>query len=735
MKNRTSLTLPVWLALLALGLGWAPPSPAQAPPAAGRRADSRGAGVRLIRQLPSREKRWALLIGVNKYEGNVSSLAGAVNDARALKDVLVRNAGFPESQVILLTTGAADPAHVPTRENILEALNRISEEVPEDGLFLFSFSGHGVSVGDKAYLIPANGKFTKSPALLRDFSIDVERVKEAIKEMKVKQVLMLLDACRNEPGRGDTANLLTEAYRRGFSFDVANKEVEAFATLYATSIGARAYEFHNRETDQVRGYFSLAVEEGLKGRAANASGEVTLSGLFRYVEDVVPKKVRKEKGEEQKPLKEVGGYKESDLILAIARADGEARPVPSSGAPPTQAAGLVAPGETAFWQAIENSASLQDFESYLGRCRNGEFACAFRAAAELKAERLRRPAAQQKSIAGTWVGRYRCSQGFTGVTLKVTQNGPEVQSELHFYPLPENPTVLAGSSVYTGLYDQAAGTMTLNGSRWLSQPGPTWIMVGFAGSFDAQRTSFSGRMQHTACGEIDLWRQAPGAQPPAGLASSSAPPHGFAAAAPGLGIQPPKAVTLKDLELSFKSNMFDDTIRQARAFLASEPDSKEAHAYLGSSLLIRKDVDNAVAHLERAILLGSPMSFPVKRLREPLIGHGLDDVSLTLTTDSVIITSGNTQYHARFTALSESRIAMYNENCPILYLKGEFVETSTKSQKSKQGGKQFNLFPPTATLQPMRRGELVYNLAACADDGAIPYAIIKLMNRLMAGRP
>jgi hypothetical protein len=58
------------------------------------------------------------------------------------------------------------------------------------------------------------------------------------------QVMVLLDACRNDPGgRADAPNPLTAAYMRGFSFDIANREVQAFATIYATAVGQRAYEY------------------------------------------------------------------------------------------------------------------------------------------------------------------------------------------------------------------------------------------------------------------------------------------------------------------------------------------------------------------------------------------------------------------------------------------------------------------------------------------------------------
>src|SRR3954469_23795048 len=64
-----------------------------------------------VKSLPGKDKRWALIVGVNNY-----GLKGAANDARALKKTLVKYAGFPPEQVLLLTTD--DPEQVPTRNRI-----------------------------------------------------------------------------------------------------------------------------------------------------------------------------------------------------------------------------------------------------------------------------------------------------------------------------------------------------------------------------------------------------------------------------------------------------------------------------------------------------------------------------------------------------------------------------------------------------------------------------------------
>jgi|GEM_PF-3552906 FOG: TPR repeat len=347
----------------------------------------------------------------------------------------------------------------------------------------------------------------------------------------------------------------------------------------------------------------------------------------------------------------------------------------------------------------------------------------------VKAETANGPTSTYGNVSGTWIGKYYCAQGITGLTLKLSQTGNDIQGQFAFYPLPENPTFPPGSAIYKGIYNNDTGEMSLWGAYWVNQPGPTWVMIPFSGNFDQNRLSFSGKIQFPTCGTIELRKQSDELQ-----ASLATQPPITPNSSLSLSSQPSSTVSLKEIELSFRSNLFDDTIRGARRFLESSPNSKEAHAYLGYSLLIKKDVENSIDHLQQAVQLGEPVTFPVKRLREPIIGQGLDPVNVILSTDAVIIQSGNTLFQANFSALSEYRIDYFNNQCPIVALKGTFAETSVSSSKTKQESKKFNLLPPSATLQPMRQGNLVYNMAVCSDEGVITNAIVKLLVRLMAHR-
>ncbi len=269
-----------------------------------------------VDSFPRKAKRFALIIGVDEYQDNqINKLAGASNDAKTLADTLIQYSGFPTDQVFIYTSDQPLERQ-PTRGNILSRLSNMRSLIPKDGLLLVSFSGHGMERDGKGYLLPADAKVNGDLALLEQTAINAEIIKSWIREMGIAQVIMVIDACRDNPStsKGLKSKPLTEAYAHNFNFDVRNKEVNAFATLYATEVGQVAYEYKERKL----GYFTWALVEGLKGGAADENGEVTLAKLVKYIQETVPKRMRFELGEDrkQRPFAIIEGYKADDLYAA-----------------------------------------------------------------------------------------------------------------------------------------------------------------------------------------------------------------------------------------------------------------------------------------------------------------------------------------------------------------------------------------------------------------------------------
>jgi hypothetical protein len=272
----------------------------------------------LLDDLPAEENRFALVIGVEDYlDERAGKFNYAASDARAVADTLQQRAGFRKDRVVLLATG--EPAErQPLRSVILRQLANLPDRVSGDGLLLIYFAGHVVERGGKSYLLPSDA-LTGNDALLAETAVSVERLKESIRASGAGQVMLFFDAFRKEP--------LGEAFTRGLTFDRRNQEAAAFAILLATGVGQRAYESQTNK----HGYFTAALIEALKGRAAGGGREVTLDRLVKYLETNVPAEAQRDlgAGAQQRPLAIIEGYQSDELTLAVSEGGAPAKPDPA----------------------------------------------------------------------------------------------------------------------------------------------------------------------------------------------------------------------------------------------------------------------------------------------------------------------------------------------------------------------------------------------------------------------
>ena len=332
-----------------------------------------------INSLPGAAKRWALIIGIDKYDDpDINSLGGAVKDAKTLKQALIDQCSFAEDHVILLTSDSRDKESKPTKSNIIDKLSGLDKEVKPDGLLLFAFSGHGIDVNGQAFLLPMESKLSRDPLRLTDDAVSVERVKEYINRTGVRQRIMFLDACRNKlsASRGIDVSPLSEAYEKAFEFDFErkNSKIDAFLTFYATEKGQESWE----DQDTGQGYFTEAIVDALhggpRGETLSSQGEVTLGALTKYVREAVAARAGKA-GKNQVPYPVTDGYGD-DLVLAKVEmkrpgpAEKGASILPGTAMPSTD---VEAASEITYWNGIVNKTNPELFKNYLDDFPAGRF--------------------------------------------------------------------------------------------------------------------------------------------------------------------------------------------------------------------------------------------------------------------------------------------------------------------------------------------------------------------------
>ncbi len=264
--------------------------------------------------------RVALVIGNAAYR--FSPLKNPTNDAKAMAQAL-RAQGF---EVVERENA--------TKAEMEKAIIEFGRKLKADGTGIVYYSGHGIQVGGKNYLIPLDATLTdqREVPLL---AVDADNILIQMQEVRSKVNIVILDACRDNP---------FEQSFRSLSGGLAQMNAPSGTLIaYATSPGKTASDGSGENGLYTQELLKAINEPGLK------------------VEDVF-KKVR----------------------LAVSKASGDAQiPWESSSltgdfyfkAPSgTPAPGPAASVEVTFWDSIKSSTDPADFNAYLKKYPNGDFA-------------------------------------------------------------------------------------------------------------------------------------------------------------------------------------------------------------------------------------------------------------------------------------------------------------------------------------------------------------------------
>ncbi len=147
--------------LVSAASGWqkqkTKPAPQQktAPPAA-KTPDAKPPAAKTP---PPADDQWALLVGISDYPGQIQKLGFPRSDARAIKDLLTKSAGFREDHIRLLTDDGQGDAKA-TKQNILAAVDSFAPRVQAGHQMIVFLAGHGIVRGlgaqAKGFFLPVD---------------------------------------------------------------------------------------------------------------------------------------------------------------------------------------------------------------------------------------------------------------------------------------------------------------------------------------------------------------------------------------------------------------------------------------------------------------------------------------------------------------------------------------------------------------------------------------------------
>lgn len=238
----------------------------------------------------SGNENYAVVIGVNKYD-EIGNLNYAVEDAEKLTKFF-QEQGYT---VKTLTNYGA------TKNRIIKNLRNIAAVAGNPGgqhsNVVFAFSGHGFRHQGQNYLATPE----TDPANISATALSLKDVSDILAEAEVRQRVLFIDACRNDPSKSAAGK------SRTFT---ADKSAEGLAILYSTRADKLSWEDNKLQ----QGVFSHFLIKGLKGAAAAEDGYVSFDRLRRYVSTSVKKYVIKQFDEVQIPY--IGGERTGQFVLA-----------------------------------------------------------------------------------------------------------------------------------------------------------------------------------------------------------------------------------------------------------------------------------------------------------------------------------------------------------------------------------------------------------------------------------
>lgn len=209
--------------------------------------------------------KWAILIGVTKYDG-VHHLQYCARDVSEMARALEDHLDFPPENITQIASGLEVQ---PTRARIFHHLGALEKEkkIEPDDLLFFYFSGHGY-LDRNDYLLPSDATLNA----LKQTAISVQDIVEMLSGTKCKNIVVFLDACRENIQSGKGIKSIGEQTK-----EIVEKA--GIVTFFSCDPEDRSYEIEALE----QGSFTHCLLECIRKQAG-----ITAEDLHNYLREQVP---------------------------------------------------------------------------------------------------------------------------------------------------------------------------------------------------------------------------------------------------------------------------------------------------------------------------------------------------------------------------------------------------------------------------------------------------------------
>jgi len=217
---------------------------------------------------------WALVVGINQYV-RLKSLTYAVSDAEAMVNYFWNEQNF--EQIFYFSDdspnfAAPDGSTIETKPTYANLWSFLDDFFADDKTpplkagdnFWFFFSGHGIRYEDRDYLMPCDA----SPRAIAKTAISVNYVTERLRRSGADNVILFLDACRNQSAKS--------------GLGIGMEQHQGVITISSCSPKEESYEIEQLG----QGSFTYVLLEALRIQGENNCA--TVERLYHHLRYRVP---------------------------------------------------------------------------------------------------------------------------------------------------------------------------------------------------------------------------------------------------------------------------------------------------------------------------------------------------------------------------------------------------------------------------------------------------------------
>jgi WD40 repeat protein/uncharacterized caspase-like protein len=303
--------------------------------------------------LARRGRLYVVAVGIDEYANPTFNLRYAVADAQRFAQLFAEtlqgtgrfervvvvpllNADATKANILGVVRrlgGAADPPGMPTP--LPEAARHLEPSDPEDVVVLF-FAGHGISDGERFYLVPhdlgAGGARAELTAeafrAVASQSLSDQELEQALEPVDAQQVMLIIDACQS-------GQALESAEQRRGPMNARGLAQLAYEKGMYVLTAAQAYQAALENARLGHGFLTYAlVEDGLARGAADRAprdGQILAREWLDFAAERVPQ-LHHDQISERRGLRRTVGTSDVQRPRVFYRREPDLRPLIISGA-------------------------------------------------------------------------------------------------------------------------------------------------------------------------------------------------------------------------------------------------------------------------------------------------------------------------------------------------------------------------------------------------------------------